>query len=126
MTTKNNRLTIMDLRQAMWDERFRNLFPEYEKQMREFLHNPGCACNMPLYRSLLSHKDRLQKYFPTKDIESTQEEMNRVGDNHWKVINCKRANLETELRKLPKGRKQLTVAIDGEEATVVVNELDIW
>lgn len=119
------KLGILEVKQALFDQRFRDLFPEYKEDLDKFMQNPGCGCNMPFLHKLMNHKDRLQKYFPTKDIETTNEMVDRIATNHWKVINCKRSELESELRKLPKGRKQLTVAIWQEEATVVINELDI-
>lgn len=120
-----SKLGLLDIKGALWDERFRAMFPEYEKEMKEFIKNPGCTCNVQLYRSLLSHKDRLQKYFPTKEIESTQEEIERLAENRWKVINCHVDDLEKELRKLSKGRKQVVIARDREMVTCVINELDI-
>lgn len=112
------KLTLLEIKQALWDERFRNLFPEYQEQIREFLHNPGCACNIDLYSNLFKHKDRLQKYFPTKEI--VEEE----SPSQWKVINCHINELEGKLRKLSKTKKQIAIARYQDQVTVVINEIE--
>jgi len=115
-------LTLLDVKQAIWDKRFRELFPEYD--FTEFLNNPGCACNVDLYRKIMEHKDRLQAYFPTKTIITPKEEIEALSKNKWKVINCKADELEKQLRKLGTGRKQIAIARWENEITLVVNELD--
>lgn len=118
-------LTLLDVKQALWDERFRDLFPEHRDEIREFLNNPGCACNVDLYRKLMEHKDRLAQYFPTRQIVTPKEEIDALARNRWKVINCRAADLEKELKKLGTGRKQIAVARWEDQVTVVVNELDV-
>lgn len=120
-----NRLGLLDIKSALWDERFRKEFPEYEKEIKEWLKNPGCPCNANLYKNILSHKDRLSKYFPTKEILTPAEEADILSNNKWKVINCHVNEAEKELRKMPKGRKQLAVARWQDQVTIVINELDI-
>lgn len=122
---KQTKLGLLDIRNALKDERFRNLFPMLEKEMGEYVKNPGCSCNATLFHKILEHKEFLQQYFPTKEITLSQAELEKITENHWQVINCKTTELEARLRKLPKGRKQLAVARYADEITVIVNELDI-
>jgi hypothetical protein len=112
-------LSLLDIKQALWDERFRNLFPEHAKEITEFLHNPGCVCNVDLYRKLMSHKDKLKEYFPTKDIVQEEEQKSK-----WSVINCKIDELESKLKSFSKGRKYLSIARWEDQVTVVINELN--
>lgn len=121
----NNKLRLIDLKNALLnDAKFRDLFPEIKTEIIEVLNNPNCACNIPTFRKILSYKDRLVKYFPNKTIESTEEEIKRISENNWKVINCTVAELESQLNKLHKyGRKQIAVARWQDQATIVINEL---
>ena len=48
-----------------------------------------------------------------------------MAENHWTVINCHIDELESKLKKLPPGRKQIAITRYADQATVVVNELDI-
>lgn len=118
-------LTLLDIKQALWDDRFRKMFPEYNKEISEFLTNPGCACNIDLYRKLMEHKDRMQEYFPTRLIITPKEEMEAMSKGKWKVINCNVNELEKELKKLPPGRRQLAVGRWQDQVTVIINEIDI-
>jgi hypothetical protein len=119
------KLGLLDIKSALFDKRFRDMFPDLKTDIDEFHKNPGCACNVGLYRKILEHKDKLKTYFPTKDIETPQEELDRLSQNRWSVINCNISELEDKLRKLPKGRKQIAVARWQEFVTVIVNEMDI-
>lgn len=119
------KLTLLEIKSALWDDRFRGLFPEYKEDIQEFIKNPGCACNVELYRKLMEHKDRLKEYFPTREIITPQEELDMLSKNHWKVINCHIQELEKQLKALGKGRKQIAVARWEDQVTVVVNEIDL-
>lgn len=116
-------ISLLDIKQALWDERFRKLFPEHADDINEFMTNPGCACNVDLYRKLIEHKDRIQQYFPTRLIVTPKEEIEKLSQNTWAVINCNIEELEKELRNLPKGRKNLALARWENQATAVVNGL---
>lgn len=122
-----NKIGILDVKNALKDSRFRLTLPkEMEKELDEFLNNPGCACHVPLYRKILKdYKDQLQKYFPNMEISDQEEELRRLSENTWTVINCHINELEKKLSKLGPGRKQLDVARWEDQVTVVVNELDI-
>lgn len=112
-----SKLSLLDIKQSLHDERFRNLFPEHHEEIAKFIHDPGCACNTPLLHKLLKYKDRLQQYFPTKEIGPIET------NNHWKVINCHVDELEKNLRKLNKLPKQVAVARWQDQVTVVIHEV---
>jgi hypothetical protein len=126
MKKKNNKISLSDVKTALRDGRFRKMLPkEYDKEITEFLSNPTCPCNIPLYRKILANcRDQLTKYFPNKEIADEKEEVVKMMQNHWTVINCKINELESKLKSLPPGRKQLAIARWQEYATVIVNELD--
>lgn len=94
--------------------------------MAKFLSNPGCSCNVPLYRGLLKEcVAQLEAYFPGREATNEEEEIKKLSENHWSVINCKADELEERLRRLPNGRKQIAVARYENEVTVIVNEIDV-
>jgi hypothetical protein len=70
-------------------------------------------------------KDQLQKYYPNLEVPDQEEELKKLADNNWRVINCHVDELEKKLSKLGPGRKQLDVARWEDQVTVVINELDI-
>ena len=119
-------VTLLDVKQALRDARFRQSLPDgFKEELQKFLSNPGCACNVPIYQKILKDaKKELQAYFPGRTISNVEEEVEKLAQNHWSVINCKADELEARLRKLPPGRKQLAIARYDDEVTVVVNELD--
>jgi hypothetical protein len=118
-------LSYVDVKQAIWDERFRELFPELKKEMESFMKNPSCACNMKLLKSIISYKDRVQKYFPTKTIVDVAPPPSKK----WKVINCTIDNLEQELKKLPAlppgMHRQIAPARWEDQVTVIVYEVSM-
>ena len=121
------KIGIKDIKAALKDARFREILPEeLQKDVNQYLHNPGCACNHPLYRKILSScKEQLLQYFPGREIVDEAIELEKLVQNHWTVINCHISELESKLKKLPPGRKQLDVARYEDQCTVVVNELDL-
>lgn len=122
-----SRISIRDVKNALKDSRFRLTLPkEIAPQVEQFLDNPGCACHAPLYRRLLKEcGDQLSRYYPGMDIPDQEEEIRRLAENRWSVINCHVDELESRLAKLPPGRKQLDVARWEDQVTVVINELDM-
>lgn len=122
-----NKISLIDVKKALKDSRFRLTLPkEMEKDVEEFLNNPGCACHVPLYRKVIKDcKDQLQRYYPDLEIPNQEEELQKLAENNWSVINCHINELENKLKKLGPGRKQLDVARWEDQVTVVVNELDI-
>lgn len=120
-------ISLMDVKQALRDFRFRESLPlDLSDGLHKYLKNPGCACNVPLYREILSKcKVQLEAYYPGKILVSPEEEIKKLSENHWQVINCRIDDLEGKLRSLPPGRKQIAVARFEDQVTVVVNELDV-
>jgi len=116
----------MDVKQALRDSRFRESLPkELDEDIRKYQQNPGCACNVPLYKKIMTTaKDSLQAYFPNKTVVSLEEDAKRLAENNFLVISCSINDLEEELKKLGPGRKQIAMARFEDQVTVVVNELD--
>lgn len=122
-----NKISLIDVKKALKDSRFRLSLPkEMEKDVEEFLNNPGCACHVPLYRKVIKDcKEQLEKYYPDLEIPNQEEEVQKLAENNWSVINCHISELENKLKRLGPGRKQLDVARWEDQVTVVINELDI-
>ena len=120
------KISVRDIKNALKDLRFRLILPkEISADVDEFLKNPGCACHAPLYRKILKDcKEQLSRYYPDKQASDQEEEIARLAENRWTVINCHVDELESILSKLGPGRKQLDVARWQDQVTVVVNELD--
>jgi hypothetical protein len=121
------KISVRDIKNALKDSRFRLTLPkEISSEVDEFLKNPGCACHAPLYRKLLKDcREQLSRYYPDKQAPDQEEEIVRLAENRWTVINCHIGELESRLSKLGPGRKQLDVARWQDQVTVVVNDLDI-
>ena len=118
---------LIEVKQALRDARFRNSLPEnFKDEIQKYLNNPGCACNVPIYQKVMKEaKKELQAYFPNRNIADIDEEVKKISQNHWTVINCAATELEEKLKRLPSGRKQIAVSIFEDQVTVVVNELDV-
>lgn len=117
----------MDVKVALKDPRFRDSLPlELQEDVATYLHNPGCACNIPFYRKLIKkHSKYLQKYYPGYEITDEKQESKKLAENNWTVINCKTHELENKLKQLAPGRKQLAVSRYEDDITVIVNEINI-
>jgi hypothetical protein len=90
------------------------------------MQNPGCACNVPIYRRVLREaREQLNEYYPGRELTDPDEEIRKLAENNWLVINCHVDDLEKKLHELPPGRKQLAVSRFEDQVTVVVNELDV-
>lgn len=115
------------MKQALKDSRFRDTLPKsLTEDIQKYISNPGCACNTPLYRKVLREcQEQLQVYFPSRTISNVEEEIKKLAENNWSVINCHIDELEEKLRKLPKGRKQLAMTRYEDQVTVIVNELEL-
>ena len=120
-------MTIMDVKQALLDKRFRESLPEkLSSDIDKFLKNPNCACNHPIYRKIVAEvPDLLNQYYPDKNTDRLNDEINKANQNDWHVINCSVHELQNKLRELPPGRKQLDVARWEDQVTVIVNNLEI-
>lgn len=120
-------ISILDVKKALRDSRFRDSLPEkFTEDLNKYLQNPGCACNLPIFKKLmLEGKEFLQSYFPNRPVANLDEEIKNIAQNNFSVINCKNNELQDKLRKLPPGRKQIAIARYEDEVTVIVNELDL-
>lgn len=119
-----SKIGLLDVKTALRDTRFReSLPPEYTVDVQKYLQNPGCSCNLPIYRKILREcQKQLLAYYPAKvEVETVAMPS---PENYWKVINCHKDELEKNLRKLGPGRKSLAVARWEDQVTVVVNELN--
>ena len=121
-----NFVSLMDIKTAMKDEKFRATLPEsLAPEVQKFVNNPSCSCNVPVYKKIIKEaKEQVLAYFPEKEIMSQEEEIERLSKNNWRVINCSIGDLEKELKKLPAGRKQIAMSRYEDQVTIVVNELD--
>ena len=122
-----NLIGLADVKQALRDERFRKNLPEnFSEDVKKFLNNPGCGCNISLYKKILKDaKENLKEYFPNKEIEDLDTTFQKISKNNFRVINCDVNELEQKLQSLGPGRKQLAVARFEDKITLIINELDI-
>lgn len=123
------KITIQEIKNAMKDYKFRSNLPsELKEDVQKYEQNPSCPCNLPIYKRVLQHaRKELQEYYPGKEIQEYDEkaELEKLSQNNFSVINCHVDNLETEMRRLPPGRKQIAITRFEDQVTVVVNELDL-
>lgn len=121
------KIDIIDVKQALSDPRFRDsLGVSFQEDISKYLTNPGCRCNHKIYRRILKEaKKQLLEYFPDRhEVTDETQEISNLAKNYFTVINCNKDELQSELRKLPPGRKQLAIARYEDQVTVVVNELE--
>jgi hypothetical protein len=119
----------MEIKKALLtDGRFRESLPtSLKEEVIKFLANPGCpSCSVPLVRRILNDcPDILRQYFVGREIAEPNEEIKKLAQNNWSVINCHIDELEDKMKKLSPGRKQIAVARYNDQVTVIVNELDL-
>jgi hypothetical protein len=109
------------------DPNFLNsLPPNLQPDVQKYLQNPSCGCNMGFYNKIMQEAvEQVASYFPTKILVPPQEQVEKLAKNSWIVINCSIGEIEARLKALPAGRKQITVARYEDQATVIINELDV-
>jgi hypothetical protein len=119
-------ISLIDVKQALRDDRFRNSLPDiFKEDLNKFMSNPGCGCNIGLYKRLLAEaKPQLQEYFPDKEVVAVEDQVSKLSQNNFSIINCSINELESRLRSLSPGRKQLAISRYEDQVTVVINELD--
>lgn len=122
---KKNKLTIMDVKAAVWSQKFRDLFPEYKVALERYLKDPGCACNLGLIKDLMRMKDRMQQYFPDKECKTPDEEESELK-NEWMVINCNISELEQRIKKLPSNKRIVAASRFKDRITAIVNDVEIY
>ena len=120
-------ISLLDVKRALRDSEFRKELPSsLLDDVQKFLNNPGCVCNVPIYRKIMKFGgEQLKKYFSEKILVTPEEEEAKLAKNNWSVINCSIGDLKTNLKKLNKGRKQIAISRYEDQVTVIVNELDI-
>ena len=121
-----NFISLLDIKTAMTDETFRSKLPEsLNPEVQKFINNPSCSCNVPLYKKIIKEaKDQVLEYFPGKTVMSQEEEAEQLAKNNWRVVSCSIGDLEKEMKKLPAGRKQISMSRFEDQVTVIINELD--
>jgi hypothetical protein len=121
-----NFISLLDIKTAMKDENFRSKLPEsLNPEVQKFINNPSCSCNVPLYKKIIKEaKDQVLEYFPGKTVMSQEEEAEQLAKNNWRVVSCSIGDLEKEMKKLPAGRKQISMSRFEDQVTVIINELD--
>jgi hypothetical protein len=120
-------ISLLDVKKALRDSEFRKTLPEsLLDDVQKFLNNPGCVCNVPIYRKIMKFGgEQLKNYFSDKILVTPEEEEAKLAKNNWSVINCSIGELEANLKKLNKGRKQIAISRYEDQVTVIINELDI-
>ncbi len=121
------KISIQEVKTALNDIAFRRSLPsELAEDIQKYLQNPGCPCNMPVYKRILKLcAKQLREYFPGRDVVNPDEELAKLAENHFTVINCHVDELENILKSLPPGRKQIAPARYEDKITVIINELDL-
>mgnify|MGYP000231563761 CR=1 FL=1 len=78
-------IRMADIKNAIKDKRFRNLFPEHKEEFEEYNANPDCSCAKTLLKALSKKKKRLSQYFSkVKNLQAKPE----PKEFNWVVINC--------------------------------------
>ena len=118
-----NFISLLDIKTAMKDENFRSKLPEsLNPEVQKFINNPSCSCNVPLYKKIIKEaKDQVLEYFPGKTVMSQEEEAEQLAKNNWRVVSCSIGDLEKEMKKLPAGRKQISMSRFEDQVTVIIN-----
>lgn len=119
-------VTMMDVRAALRDDRFLAQFPELSGLVGRYRTQKHCgSCGVELARAIIEkYPERVREYFPGREVLTPREEAAAVAATEdYTVINCKTTELEAKLRRLPPGRKYVTVARWQDEVTVIVNHL---
>lgn len=121
-------ISLLDVKQAMRDNRFRVSLPvELKDDLNKYLQNPGCSCNMPIYRNVLKlGKAQLESYFPGRTVVDIESEDKAMKNSHFTVIDCKVKDLQEKLNKLKLPRHiQMTTSRYEDNIVVIIRELEI-
>jgi hypothetical protein len=120
-------ISLLDVKKALRDSKFRETLPEsLLSDVQKFLNNPGCACNVPIYRKVMKFGgEQLKAFFSGKILVTPEEEAEKLAKNNWTVINCSIGELESRLKKLSPGRKQIALSRFEDQVTAIINELDV-
>lgn len=121
-------ITLFDVKQAMRDNRFRASLPaDLKEDTNKYLQNPGCACNMPIYRNVLKlGKAQLESYFPGRTVVDIEAEDKAMKNSYFTVIDCNVKDLQEKLNKLKLPRHiQMTTSRYEDKIVVIIRELEI-
>lgn len=120
-------ITLLEIKQALRDARFRDSLPSsLTEELQKYLKNPSCACNTPFYKRILKDcGDQIRAYFPGREVGDVDREMRKIAENNWVVINCPVGELESKLKRLGPGRKQIAMSRYEDQVTLIINELDV-
>lgn len=116
-------IKIASIKKALRSHEFRGMYPELNSEIDEYIQNPDCKCNIPLYNAILADIDRLKKWFGEDAIvvdPLLPEEPDQL--NKWQVINCHIDELEKHLQDLPHGPKQIVIARWEDQVSVIIND----
>lgn len=108
-------MNLLEIKESLqYDEGFRNLFPEYKSEIKQFLKDTSCPCNAKLYKKIAIQKDKISDYksgiiVPIKTVA-----------DEFKVINTNIESLESELKKIPVGSKVESMARYDSNITIIV------
>jgi hypothetical protein len=122
-----NKISIQEVKEALKDHKFKQNLPDILREdIAKYEKNPGCPCNLSIYRNILKFASKqLSEYYPSREVVNPDLELPPLQENNWKVINCEASKLEEELKALGYGRIQLAVARWEDQVTVIVNFLDV-
>jgi hypothetical protein len=112
------------VKQALKNIEFRRSLPTILKnEIQKYEQNPDCPCNLEIYRQVLKHGVKeLKEYYSSEEIVTL--ETPKLSENHWLILDCAIQELQVELRKLKRGRKQIAIARFEDRVSVIINELD--
>ena len=97
-----SRISIREVEKALKDPKFKKtLPPELDAVIIKYEQNPSCPCNIPIYNKVLKYASKqLREYFPGKEVVKPDEELLKIAENHWFVINCHVDELEKKLKEI--------------------------
>ena len=77
----SKKVGLIEVKKALKDSRFRQSLPKsLEKEVEEFLNNPGCPCHVPLYRKIKKEcSKQLEKYYPSSEVEDLDEQVQKLA-----------------------------------------------
>ncbi len=121
------KISIQEVKEALRDYKFRISLPdELKADIQKYEQNPNCPCNLDVYRNVLKYGvKQLKEFYPNKEVVNPDVELPILQQNTWTVINCSVHEIENKLKALGPGRKQIVVARYEDQATVVINDLDV-